>query len=758
MREQKLTRRTFLGLGATAAVAGAAGLAGCAPAAKSDAGADAGAAEGGAAGAGGAAAGGNPTEFVPSFMNPPAPVDESKVTETVDVDVCVVGLGLAGVCALREAAESGAKTFGFDKGSDVGYRSGEFGTFGSEIHKQLGIEQPETQEVVNELMKVMGNRPNAQLLNYWIANSGPDLDWYIGTAEHELLTSDHDVPTDPEKPYVFPERFPVDAGAAEGGAAGAGGAAAGGNPTEFVPSFMNPPAPVDESKVTETVDVDVCVVGLGLAGVCALREAAESGAKTFGFDKGSDVGYRSGEFGTFGSEIHKQLGIEQPETQEVVNELMKVMGNRPNAQLLNYWIANSGPDLDWYIGTAEHELLTSDHDVPTDPEKPYVFPERFPVNENYNWREENYPCFPGMVHLLPDHGWAMHGTLEAAQKAGAEARFNLKGEQLIKEGDKVVGVYASDEDGNIVRVNAKKGVVLSCGDMSSDTEMLTYYAPQATKYGCFFSTMDKSGKPVNTGDGHKMAMWAGAVMEDGPYAPMTHSLGTNSVGIDPFLMVNQDGKRFANEDVGAQELQNAIKRQKGGVSYQIFDSKWKEQLSAMPQCFGGVTHYIPPEQEAEYEHAINHFAAGYASDTYFQGEIEQGSIIPADSIEELAKAVNIPADALVETVERYNELAHAGKDADFSKVSTRLFPVENPPYYAVPFGDSGMLVLIGGIDCDVDCRALDAEKNPVPGLFVAGNTMGGRFLVDYPVTVAGASHSMAMSFGRLAGRKAAEGK
>ena len=59
------------------------------------------------------------------------------------------------------------------------------------------------------------------------------------------------------------------------------------------------------------------------------------------------------------------------------------------------------------------------------------------------------------------------------------------------------------------------------------------------------------------------------------------------------------------------------------MSYQIFDSKWKEQLSAMPQCFGGVTHYIPPEQEAEYEHAINHFAAGYASDTYFQGEIEQ---------------------------------------------------------------------------------------------------------------------------------------
>ena len=158
MREQKLTRRVSR-LGRDSC-GGRERPASRMPAAKSDAGADAGATEG-ARGrfSDGAATGGNPTEFVPSFMNPPAPVDESKVTETVDVDVCVVGLGLAGVCALREAAESGAETFGFDKGSDVGYRSGEFGTFGSEIHKQLGIEQPETQEVVNELMKVWATAP-----------------------------------------------------------------------------------------------------------------------------------------------------------------------------------------------------------------------------------------------------------------------------------------------------------------------------------------------------------------------------------------------------------------------------------------------------------------------------------------------------------------------------------------------------------------------------------------------------------------------
>lgn len=108
--------------------------------------------------------------------------------------------------------------------------------------------------------------------------------------------------------------------------------------------------------------------------------------------------------------------------------------------------------------------------------------------------------------------------------------------------------------------------------------------------------------------------------------------------------------------------------------------------------------------------------------------------------------MNIPADALVETVERYNELAHAGKDADFSKVSTRLFPRGEPAVLC------GAVRRLGHVGADWRHRLrrrlprARAEKNPVPGLFVAGNTMGGRFLVDYPVTVAGASHSMAMSF------------
>lgn len=522
------------------------------------------------------------------------------------------------------------------------------------------------------------------------------------------------------------------------------------------PGFLTPPAPIDESKVTETLECDVCVVGLGLSGVCALRSATEEGATVIGIDKGTDLGFRSGEFGTFGSEkIHKALGIPQPDTQEAVNELMKVMGNRPNALLLNYWIGHSGEDIDWYIGTVDYEMLHSDYENPKGDKEMYILPERFPINDNYNWRTENYPCFPGMVHLLPDHGPAMRGSLAAALDGGAQVFFNTKGEQLIKDGNRITGIYATNEVGDIIRINASKAVVLTTGDLSSDTEMLTYYCPQALRYGPYFSTVDREGNRVNTGDGHKMALWAGAAMEDGPYAPMTHSLGTNSIGIDPYLMVNINGIRFANEDVGAQELQNQIKRQPGANTWQIFDSKWPEQLSAMPQCFGGVTHFVPEENYEEYEHIVNHFAGGYASPQYFQTEIEQGAIIEAASIDELADKTNIPAEALKATIERYNELASKGKDEDFCKVSSRLFPVATPPFYAANFGDSGMLVVIGGIDVDDKLHALDADKQIVPGLFVAGNTQGGRFLVDYPVTVAGASHSMAMVFGRLAGKMAA---
>lgn len=172
----------------------------------------------------------------------------------------------------------------------------------------------------------------------------------------------------------------------------------------------------------------------------------------------------------------------------------------------------------------------------------------------------------------------------------------------------------------------------------------------------------------------------------------------------------------------------------------------------MPDGHGYVNHYIPTDQVDQYPTVLAGFGLGYTTDQM----VEEAVTIKADTIDDLISQMGLPADVAKAEIERYNELCHAGLDEDFGKMSERMFPVENPPFYACKFASAGMLVLCGGIDCDLDMHALDTEDKVIPGLYVAGNTMGHRFLVEYSVVVAGISLGTAMSFGRLAGKNAAQ--
>ena len=116
----------------------------------------------------------------------------------------------------------------------------------------------------------------------------------------------------------------------------------------------------------------------------------------------------------------------------------------------------------------------------------------------------------------------------------------------------------------------------------------------------------------------------------------------------------------------------------------------------------------------------------------------------------------MPAETALAEIAHYNDLCHAGFDEDFGKMAKRLFPVENPPFYACAFSASkSMLVMMGGLECDHDLHVVNDAEEPIPGLFCAGNNQGRRFLVDYPVIVAGISLGTALTFGRLAGTNAA---
>ena len=130
----------------------------------------------------------------------------------------------------------------------------------------------------------------------------------------------------------------------------------------------------------------------------------------------------------------------------------------------------------------------------------------------------------------------------------------------------------------------------------------------------------------------------------------------------------------------------------------------------------------------------------------------------ADTLEELAGMINVDADALVASVERYNELVDKGADDDFGKDARYLAKVETGPFYSVQRDFNwGLSALLGGLVVDAEQHVLDENDEPVPGLFAAGNCSGPFFGgVDYPMTFGGLSIGRAITGGYIAGETAAK--
>ena len=124
---------------------------------------------------------------------------------------------------------------------------------------------------------------------------------------------------------------------------------------------------------------------------------------------------------------------------------------------------------------------------------------------------------------------------QIAEANGAELLFGMFAEQLITDDSgRVTGAYVHDKGGDYTQIDASKGVILCCGDISGNPEMLDYYVPWVEGIAPFYPNLDVKGDVANTGDGHRMGMWAGGHMEKGPLAPMTHHMGA-ALGVDAFL-------------------------------------------------------------------------------------------------------------------------------------------------------------------------------------------------------------------------------
>ena len=188
-----------------------------------------------------------------------------------------------------------------------------------------------------------------------------------------------------------------------------------------------------------------------------------------------------------------------------------------------------------------------------------------------------------------------------------------------------------------------------------------------------------------------------------------------------------------------------------------FDSNWPEQLPYMPAAHGGACYYEDYASEDEGP-KNNTTYRNYKSPYQLEAAVADGRAVKADTLEELVAKI-YPDDTAaqqtaLDSIQRYNELAKAGYDEDFHKPASRMWAVENGPFYADKFTTALLLVCIGGLESDEDCHTFDADRNVIPGLYVAGNIQGNRFATEYPIGLKGVSHSMAMYYGYIAGKNA----
>ena len=529
---------------------------------------------------------------------------------------------------------------------------------------------------------------------------------------------------------------------------------------------------IDESKVAKTVDVDVAVVGCGVAGVAACRSVAEDGGLVAAFEKADGPQCRSGEYAVINGMVQAKWGRDtwtREQIDDIIDSHMVESTYRCKRSIMSKWAHNIGDAFDWWV-EANPDLYyaeTTRSAIPDENADNFIIPIFYPLPEHYDWKQERFPCYPTSVEFKPDQHVTVEANMQKAVDTGnVQTFYGCFVEKLIMDNGRCVGLYARDAaTGEYIKCNASKGVILSTGDYSQNTKMLKHFCPEVIENNiqCLFTNVDVEGNFTNQGDGIQLGMWAGAQVQQS-HAPMIHHMGGGAdlagvgvMGNAGFLNLDLNGKRFMNEDLPGQQLENQIELQKNRESWQIFDSNWPEQLPYMPAAHGGACYYEDYASEDEGP-KNNTIYRNYKSPYQLEAAVADGRAVKADTLEELVAKI-YPDDTAaqqtaLDSIQRYNELAKAGYDEDFHKPASRMWAVENGPFYADKFTTALLLVCIGGLESDEDCHTFDADRNVIPGLYVAGNIQGNRFATEYPIGLKGVSHSMAMYYGYVAGKNA----
>lgn len=504
---------------------------------------------------------------------------------------------------------------------------------------------------------------------------------------------------------------------------------------------------VDEADITETVECEVLVVGAGSSGCFAAAAAAEAGADTllidrFGHDMASGIrdtlaACGSSEQLADGADVDKQVAARY---------ICDWSQGYARYSLAKLWADRSGETIDWYTNVLAESGISFRHEIDEHQTSNYQY---LDVGHSIQYTD-NY------TETL-----AMDAVLDYAEGHGLTVRYETTMVKLEKDGSgQVTGIIAKNADDSYLRINASKGVILGCGGYSGNEEMMKALQPQSVEQTCV-----NYSKPGAKGDGIKACLWAGAIM-DTTHTAMIFDRGAVKpdyagepgkasdgmmfwMGSQPFLKVNLKGERFINEYLPYDMVLHAAASQPHHTYCTIWDSKYPED------CEKFATHGC----SRLYPH-VNGTAPVFPMETVIgmnEDLEEQGYIVQADTVEELAEKLGLPVDTFTATVEHYNELAANGEDTDFGKESYRLSTLTEAPFYGVRQCGGYLICTMDGIQIDDNMHALDANYQPIPGLYVIGDMSGNYFSHSYPNLMSGAAAGRSATFGRLAGQNAAAG-
>lgn len=542
--------------------------------------------------------------------------------------------------------------------------------------------------------------------------------------------------------------------------------------------------------MTPPLDFDVVVLGSGAAGLVAAVHAAHEGACVALLEKADKVG---GTTAWSGGTVWIPLNRKSLEA-GVVDSREKVLGYLSSLshgllvdETVEAYIDNGHLMLDWLEANTcfRYEPVTGFPDY--HPEHPGGLPEGgrsvecplFPFDELGEWADRVTRGYQldgtfrmtesSMARNRPDGGvteeefarrrvrdergagQAVVGhLLKAALDAGVEITTDARATRLVQDDSgAVTGVVVTLSDGATREVRAHGGVILATGGFEHDAELT-----RAFLRGPLLRTV---AVPTNTGDGLRMAMRVGAGlgnMREAWWVPTidveVDGWGTvvwqvNGERSRPHtIMVNRDGHRFTDE-------------------------------AANYNAFGNAFHVVDVARFEYVNHPAwqivdAHFLRTYGLAKHKDPENPPTWLIGAPTLRELADRIGVPADALEETVRRWNENVADGHDPDFSRgvsvndrfwgdaafgmtPQTTLGPIDTPPFFAVQVR-SGCLGTKGGPQTDGRGRVLDVDGDVIPGLYAAGNVMASPMGMTYGGH--GGTLGPAMTYGWLAGGDAAD--